>query len=67
MDRAYFKYICIKHGVSFDDVSKIIGCNLATLYRKLSGESDFTRNEIQIIRGALDLSTEDVDKIFFAA
>ena len=32
----------------------------------MSGISDFTRNEIQLIKAALNLSNEEVENIFFA-
>jgi len=47
-------------------IAGAIGVNEATLYRKINGTSDFTRNEIQIIRQFLSLTLEDVEKIFFA-
>lgn len=67
MDKDYFRYVCSTQKKTFDDVAKALGINVSTLYRKMSGESDFTRNEIQIIRDALYLSITDVEKIFFAA
>ena len=47
-------------------VASFLGVNLATLYRKMSGQSDFTRNEIQLFKCEMHLSTDDVEKIFFA-
>lgn len=52
--------------MSVKDAAAIIGCNEVTLYRKMSGVSDFTRNEIQLLRTALKLTAKDVDDIFFA-
>jgi len=40
--------------------------NQATLFRKIKGESDFTRAEIQEIRERLSLSQAEMDAIFFA-
>lgn len=67
MNKEYLRYLCSTHGKTFEDLAKSLGINLSTFYRKLSGESDFTRNEIQIVRSELGLSIEDVDRIFFAA
>ena len=53
-------------GVTKGEIAKTIGCNEATLYRKLNGKSDFTRNEIQMIRQKLNMSANEVDTIFFA-
>ena len=48
------------------DVAEAVGINEATLYRKINGTSDFTRNKIQLIRQYLNLCAEEVDEIFFA-
>ena len=51
--------------VSKAEIALVIGCNESTLYRKLSGKSDFARNEIQMIRQKLNLSAEEIESIFF--
>lgn len=51
---------------SMSEIATVIGVNQATLYRKINGTSDFTRNEIQLIRHALSLTVDEVDNIFFA-
>lgn len=48
------------------DVAEAIGVSEATLYRKIGGKSDFTRNEIQLMRKYLNLSAMDIEEIFFA-
>ena len=50
---------------SLDELAAYIGCNIATLYRKLNGESDFSRSEVQLIAAFLSLSASDVNSIFF--
>ncbi len=52
--------------VSKMEIATTIGCNEATLYRKMNGKSDFTRNEIQMIRQRLNLSAEEIEAIFFS-
>lgn len=52
-------------GLTLDKIAKYLGVNPATLSRKMSGKSDFTRNEIEILRHKLKLSREDVMLIFF--
>ena len=52
---------------SVPEIAAVIGVNQATLHRKMNGTSDFTRNEIQLIRHALSLTVEEVDNIFFAS
>lgn len=61
-----FKAKCVEKGMSTPDIARILGINEATLYRKISGESDFTRNEIQLFRQALGLTSCEMDAIFFA-
>ena len=56
----------VEHGFTMEDLAKNIGINPATLYRKMSGESDFTRAEIISIRDTLSLSAAEVEFIFFA-
>ena len=53
-----------KLGMSVPDLAKLLGISKVTLYRKISGESDFFRDEIQKCR---ELFGKDAaDKIFFA-
>ena len=42
------------------------GFNRSTFDRKLNGSTEFNRDEIERIISALDLTWEDVHKIFFA-
>lgn len=51
---------------SVPDIAAVIGVNQATLHRKMNGTSDFTRNEIQLMRYALGLTDEEMKNIFFA-
>ena len=55
-----------EHGLNASDIARIMGINTATLSRKLNGESDFTRNEIQLFRFALHLTSDAVVSIFFS-
>lgn len=61
-----FKSKYIEHNLKAADVAVILGINPATLARKMSGESDFTRNEIQLFRAALNLNAEEIANIFFS-
>lgn len=65
-NKKMFKAKCVEKGMSTRDIARILGINEATLYRKISGESDFTRNEIQVFRQALGLTSCEMDAIFFA-
>lgn len=64
--RDLFLAKCIEHGVRTQDAARIMGINPATLSRKMGGKSDFTRNEIQLFRAALHLTSQETDAIFFA-
>ena len=61
-----FKAKLAEKGVTLRKIASVMGCNEATLYRKMYGQSDFTRNEIQLIRKKLELTNEEVEHIFFA-
>ncbi|MFR8717799.1 MAG: hypothetical protein ACLVES_08880 [Faecalibacterium prausnitzii] len=55
-NRDLFRAKCIEHGIRAQDAAQIMGINPATLSRKMGGQSDFTRNEIQLFRAALHLT-----------
>lgn len=64
-DKNHFQAKYIEHGLNSTDIAKIMGINPATLSRKVNGESDFTRNEIQLFRSALGLTAQEIEYIFF--
>lgn len=47
-------------------MANLLGINPATLYRKIGGDSEFTRREIQHIATILELSMQEIRDIFFA-
>ena len=51
--------------VTIEKVAKETNMDPATFYRKKIGESDFYRKEIQILRKILNLTSDEVDSIFF--
>lgn len=63
-DKNRFQAKYIEHGLSAVGVARIMGINPATLSRKVNGEYDFTRNEIQLFRVELGLTAEEVADIF---
>ena len=65
MNSKKFKIKLLEKDKSIEDIASHIGCNIATLYRKLNGASDFSRNEIQQIANCLELTAEEVNLIFF--
>lgn len=53
-----------ENGKTIQEVADFLGINPATLYRKMNGESDFYREEIQKLSEYLNL--EEPMEIFFA-
>lgn len=66
-DSKKFKAKLIESGLTVTDIAKALGINEATLYRKINGSSDFSRNELTMIKAKLKLSIEEFENIFFAA
>lgn len=66
LDRNKLKGKIVECGFSMEKIAQILGINPATLYRKLTMESEFTRNEIAALKTALNLSLQEIDDIFFA-
>ncbi len=64
--RNEFRAEVVRRGMTIDDVAKAIGINPASLHRKMNGTSDFYRGEIETIVHLLNLSGDDVLRIFFA-
>lgn len=56
----------IKKEKNAEDISRELGIDTTTFYRKIKCESEFTRQEMAIIRYALNLTGEEMDSIFFA-
>lgn len=65
-DRALFKYMVDRKQLTLSDVANQLGINDATLYRKMKGESDFSRSEIQMLKSILGMTTEESISVFFA-
>lgn len=59
-----FKDVVTSNGYTLDDIAKFLNINPSTLYRKMIGESDFYRSEIQILCKVLKI--KDPREIFFA-
>ena len=59
-----FREAVKKKGLSMGDIAEFLNINPSTLYRKMSGESDFYRGEIQRLCELLEL--KNPSEIFFA-
>lgn len=61
-----FRSVLILEGKTYKNIAELLNINITTLYRKLNGESDFYRNEIDTVAKYLKLTLEEVEEIFFA-
>ncbi len=61
-DESEFRGLLAKKGISISKIAGVIGVSTPTLYRKMSGESDFYRKEIQKICDFM--REENLDYIF---
>lgn len=52
-------------GTNVSEISMYLSIDKATFYRKLAGVSDFYTNEIKEIMKFLNLTIEEMEKIFF--
>lgn len=65
-NRNKLKAKIIEKGITMETLANVLGINIATLYRKFAMESDFTRNEIAMIKDFLNISIDEINEIFFA-
>ena len=65
-NRNKFRAKVVAAGLTLEAVAKKLGINPSTLDRKMSGTSDFSRKEIQILRKELSMTAAECDDIFFA-
>ena len=65
MNQTEFKVAQIRAKLTVEEIAKKLGVNATTVYRKISGESDFTLSELKTLKRILCLSNDDVDRIFF--
>lgn len=64
-DEAKFKADVIGSGKTLKDVASALDISTVTLYRKMSGESDFYRAEIE--KCCELLNTKNMSEIFFCS
>lgn len=65
-DEKLFRKRLIDTDVSIKELARAIGINEATLHRKIKGITDFSRNEMSIIKAKLHLNSDEFERIFFA-
>ena len=61
-----FRAMLARKEISATEIAKVLGIDKATLSRKISGQSDFYRNEIEKICQILGLTPNETMQIFFA-
>ena len=61
-----FKAEVVRRDKTLEGVARAIGIDIATLYRKMTGASDFNRSEIEEVIKFLNLTNEEILRIFFA-
>ena len=55
----------IRAGKNIEDIAQELGVTPSTLYRKMDGKSDFYLNELKTIKKVLNLSFDDMKRLFF--
>lgn len=66
MDFLLLEYLAKKNGMSKIALDKAMNMDPSTYYRKKKGEAEFTVKEIKSVKEALNLTTPQVNEIFFA-
>ncbi len=67
IDTNKFRAIIIERNTSIEEISSKLGVNKSTIYRKLQQNGDtFTLKEVNIIAQTLNLTINEMIKIFFA-
>jgi len=66
LDKKALQIELIKKDMTLAKLAKSLGISPDVLYRKVRGDSDFYRREIQEIKAILELDDETTYNIFFA-
>lgn len=65
MDKNKFKYFAASKDITLHDLASQMDMHPATLSKKLSGVSEFTRKEIQKYQAATGTTPKEIMDIFF--
>lgn len=65
-DKTKLKIKQLEKNVSDKQLIKALGINESTYYKKINGITEFKRSELIIIKFVLNLSSEEMDSIFFS-
>lgn len=55
----------VRSGLSIPKMASVVGIGKKTMYQKMRGERQFKQREILIIKNTLELTSEQVNNIFF--
>lgn len=66
MDRNRLKAELVLRGENIEGLAKVLGISKSSAYRKINGESEFSRKEIEEVLSFLGISAEEGCQIFFA-
>lgn len=66
VDAKRLKIAMVEVGITYADLAKKIGVSYTTLYRKITGATEFTLPELRSIVEALQLTEAEMHTIFFA-
>ena len=64
-DKNKLKYYALCKNKSTVEIAEALSIDKSTLWRKMSGSSDFSREEVQKIKEFLGLSNDQAMEIFF--
>lgn len=62
-DECAFRDAARRNKLRIKDITELLGCSGTSLYRKLSGETEFTRDEIE--KCAAFMSFDEINRVFF--
>ena len=65
MDKNKLRAALILRGITIDEICETLGISRSSWFRKLAGETEFTRTEIALISRKLSLDEAEMLSIFF--
>ena len=65
VDKLLFEYLTRKAGYTLDDVAERLGFVRSQLSRRLNGEMEFKRNEMEAWAEMIGATLEEVGAVFF--
>ena len=66
VDTNILKSVLVRNGDNVAALAGKMGMSTAALYRRISGDTEFSAKEIRMFKQIYDLTGEEIDTIFFA-